>query len=114
MDLAIVIVTSTIIAVLCFFIGRRCGNKGTSDNPIAIVSEKPDAELERELKSKIDELKTQVADMESRLKEKDEALKSALSEDASTFSSTLQAEIETLKKLRHPQREQILEPRLFL
>ena len=98
MDLAIVIVTSTIIAVLCFFIGRRCGNKGTSDNPIAIVSEKPDAELERELKSKIDELKTQVADMESRLKEKDEALKSALSEDASTFSSTLQAEIETLKK----------------
>lgn len=98
MDLAIVIVTSTIIAVLCFFIGRRCGNKGTYDNPIAIVSEKPDAELERELKSKIDELKTQVADMESRLKEKDEALKSALSEDASTFSSTLQAEIETLKK----------------
>ena len=98
MDLAIVIVTSTIIAVLCFFIGRRCGNKGTSDNPIAIVSEKPDAELERELKSKIDELKTQVADMESRLKEKDEALKSALSEDASTFSSSLQAEIETLKK----------------
>ena len=98
MDLAIVIVISTIIAVLCFFIGRRCGNKGTYDNPIAIVSEKPDAELERELKSKIDELKTQVADMESRLKEKDEALKSALSEDASTFSSTLQAEIETLKK----------------
>lgn len=98
MDLAIFIVTSTIIAVLCFFIGRRCGNKGTYDNPIAIVSEKPDAELERELKSKIDELKTQVADMESRLKEKDEALKSALSEDASTFSSTLQAEIETLKK----------------
>lgn len=98
MDLAIVIVTSTIIAVLCFFIGRRCGNKGTYDNPIAIVSEKPDAELERELKSKIDELKTQLADMESRLKEKDEALKSALSEDASTFSSTLQAEIETLKK----------------
>jgi len=98
MDLAIVIVTSTIIAVLCFFIGRRCGNKGTYDNPIAIVSEKPDAELERELKSKIDELKTQAADMESRLKEKDEALKSALSEDASTFSSTLQAEIETLKK----------------
>ena len=98
MDLAIVIVISTIIAVLCFFIGRRCGNKGTSDNSIATVSEKPDAELEKELRSKIEEFKTQVADMESRLKEKDEALKSALSEDASTFSSTLQAEIETLKK----------------
>ena len=98
MDLAIVIVTSTIIAVLCFFIGRRCGNKGTYDNPIAIVSEKPDAELERELKSKIDELKTQVADMESRLKEKDEALKSALSGDISTIPSELQTEIEALKK----------------
>lgn len=98
MDLAIVIVISFFIAVLCFFIGRRCGNKSTSDDSIAVVSEKPNAELEIELKSKIDELKAQVADLESRLTEKDEALKSALSGDVSTISSALQAEIETLKK----------------
>lgn len=98
MDLAIVIIVSTIIAILCFYIGRRCGNKSTSNDSVATVSEIPNAELERELKSKIVELKAQVSDLESRLTEKDEALKSALSGDVSTISSALQAEIETLKK----------------
>ena len=98
MDLAIVIIISTIIAILCFYIGRRCGNKSIFNDSVATVLEIPNAELERELNSKIDELKAQVSDLESRLTEKDEALKSALSGDASTISSALQAEIETLKK----------------
>lgn len=97
MDITIVIVISTIVAALCFYIGRKYENKRNGDDSISTVSETPDAELERELRSRIDDLKTQVTDLESRLIEKDEALQSALSGEVSDNSPVLHTEIETLK-----------------
>ena len=81
-----------------FFHWRIFGNKSKPDDSSSFTSEISDEELEKK-SNKIDELKTQVADLESCLKEKDKALKSALSGDVSNISSSLQLEIEALKKM---------------
>lgn len=101
MDLLTVVIIASIIAIVCFFVGRKFGSNSTSNNfessnPVTLdrVSE----DTEKKLKSKIDELKSQVADMDNRLKEKDEMLKSALAGDVSDLSSSLQVEIDNLKK----------------